>query len=325
MTNRLSEFEVIERFFAPLASAPGAFGLKDDAAIVAPRPGFDLVLKTDTIVAGVDFFADGPADAVAKKALRVNLSDLAAKGAVPFAYLLTLSLSSVDEKWLGAFAAGLRADQERFGCTLHGGDISSTPGPLTVTVAAFGHVPQGRMLRRNGAKAGDGVYVTGTIGDSGGGLAVLKDSNSHLNKDQRDFLVARYRVPEPPVAFGPRLIGIASAALDVSDGLLADLGHLADASRIRLVVDAPRVPLSPALRALWGEGEKAIVRAATAGDDYQIAFTAAAGKEQALVEAAAACGTQITRIGQAEQGSGVELRGADGRAIAVPKPGFTHF
>jgi thiamine-monophosphate kinase len=307
MTSSSSEFDLIARFFAPLATAPGAFGLKDDAAIISPRAGHDLVVTTDTIIAGVDFLDDDPPVTIAKKALRVNLSDLAAKGAEPFAYLLTLSLPKVDAAWLGEFARGLGEDQAAFGLSLLGGDMSATPGPLSIAVTAFGHVPQGTMIRRFGAKPGDGVFVTGTIGDSGGGL------------DARNgVLFERYRVPEPPVAFGPSLRGLASAAIDMSDGLLADLGHLADVSGVRIVVEAERIPRSDALRALWGDTLEAIVRAATAGDDYQIAFTAPPSKVAEISNA-------VTRIGTVEQGSGIVLLDAQGGEIPVRRKGFAHF
>jgi thiamine-monophosphate kinase len=321
-----SEFELIAEFFAPLATAPGAFGLKDDAAVMAPRAGCDLVVTTDMIVAGVDFLAEDPPDSIAKKALRANLSDLAAKGAEPFAYLLTLSLPQADRAWLGEFARGLRDDQEAFGCGLLGGDMSATPGPLSVAISAFGHVPSGGMIRRCGAMPGDGVFVTGTIGDSGGGLSLLRGAQAALSAEFRNTLVDRYRLPQPPVAFGASLRGLATAALDVSDGLLADLAHLAEASKVRVVVEGPLIPRSAALRALWGDGDEAVLRAATAGDDYQIAFTAPDSKEAAIAEAARdAQTTQVTRIGRVERGSGIALLDAQGREIAVSSKGFEHF
>jgi thiamine-monophosphate kinase len=303
MTNSSSEFDLIARYFVPLAAAPGAFGLKDDAAIIESRAGHDLVVTTDALVAGVDFFERDPPASIAKKALRVNLSDLAAKGAEPFGYLLALSLPSVDHAWLEAFARGLSEDQQKYGVGLLGGDMGATPGPLSIAVTAFGHVPAGRMIRRVGAKPGDGVFVTGTIGDSGGGLALLKAGT------QTGPLVERYRVPEPPVTFAPVLREIATAAIDVSDGLLADLEHLAQ--DVRIVVEAKRIPRSQALRSLWGDSLEAIVRAATAGDDYQIAFTAA--------------DAPATRIGRVEAGRGVVLLDGERREVAVPRKGFSHF
>ena len=209
---RPGEFELIAELFAPLSqNAPGAFGLTDDAAVLAPPPGHELVLKTDAIVEGVHFFRTDPPSDVARKALRVNLSDLAAKGAVPAGYLMALLLPDwPDMAWLRAFADGLAADQAAFGLSLMGGDTSTTPGPLAISISAFGHVPAGAMIRRAGARPGDLVFVSGTIGDAGGGLAVLKENKSAPE------LVVRYRVPEPRLTLGPALRGIASASLDVS-------------------------------------------------------------------------------------------------------------
>jgi thiamine-monophosphate kinase len=320
---RLSEFDLIAKLFAPLATSPGAFGLKDDAAIVAPCAGHDLVVTTDTIVAGVDFLDDDPPDTVAKKALRVNLSDLAAKGAVPRAYLLNLILPRVtDTSWLEAFARGFGEDQKTYGIDLLGGDISSTPGPLSIAITAFGDIAAGRMIRRDGARAGDLVFVTATIGDSAGGLVLLK---GEATSEFRDQLIMRYRVPEPPVFFGPKLLGFASAALDVSDGLLADLGHIADVSGARIAVEALRIPRSAALRSLWGDGTNAIVRAATAGDDYQIAFTAPPSRETEILDTAHNMDIAVTRIGRVEQGAGVVLLDESGSEITVARPGFRHF
>ena len=310
-----SEFDLIAKLFAPLATAPGAFGLTDDVALVAPRAGCELVVTTDTIVSGIDFFPSDPALTVAKKALRVNLSDLAAKGAEPSGYLLTLQIpDGTEPRYLEEFAEGLRQDQNRFGLSLLGGDMSSTPGPLSVSITAFGHVPEGKMIRRSGARAGDLVFVTGTVGDSAGGLALL---TGEAQPEFREQLIARYRVPEPPVEFGPMLRGLASAALDVSDGLIADLGHIAEASGVRIVVEAECIPRSPQLAALWGNGEDAIVRAATAGDDYEIAFTATVPIADPL--------TPVSCIGRVDRGAGVVLLDARGAEIAVPRPGFRHF
>ena len=307
----MDEFDIIRRYFAPLAGE-GAFSLQDDAALITARPGFDLVVTTDAISEGSDFFAFDPADTIAQKALRVNLSDLAAKSAEPFAYLLNLSLPhSVAPDWLAAFAEGLGHDQQTFGIWLLGGDTGATEGPLTIAVTAFGYVPQGKMVRRTGAQVGDAVYVTGSIGEAGGGLAIFKREKHSLRDADRDQLTARYRVPEPPVWFAPRLREIAHAAVDVSDGLIADLGHMASASGMRIVVEGEQVPLSAPLRALWGD--QALLRAVTAGDDYQITFTAPPGLEG-----------PFTHIGRVEEGEGVELSIA-GRKLVLPSGGYRHF
>lgn len=321
----MNEFDIIARYFAPLATAPGAFGLKDDAAAIPPRPGFDLIVTTDQIAEGTDFFKHDPPASIAKKALRVNLSDLAAKGAKPCCYLLAIALpQGVTQEWLADFAAGLADDQARYDVSLLGGDTSATEGPLAVTATAFGHIPQGRMLKRGGAKPGDAVYVTGTIGDSGGGLALLKHEKDALAQAQCDYLIARYRIPEPPVDLGPLLLGLASASVDVSDGLIGDLGHVADASRIKIEIDAAAIPRSAALKAFWGEGPDALIRAASAGDDYQIAFTADPLQDGKIQAAAAQAGVTITRIGMVGAGKGVVL-GYRGSVLAIPKPGYRHF
>jgi thiamine-monophosphate kinase len=309
----MDEFEIIAEIFAPLAKDAGAFGLKDDAAAIPARPGFDLIVTTDQIAEGIDFFAFDPPATIAQKALRVNLSDLAAKSAKPEFYLLALSLPpGFTQEWLTDFAGGLKADQERFGISLLGGDTSKGE-ILSITVTAFGFVPEGTMVRRSGAKPGDAVYVTGTIGDSGGGLAIFRREKHTLNETQRDYLTARYRVPEPPVGFDARLRDVASASADVSDGLIADLGHIADASHVHIAIEAEKIPLSEALRAFWGDGIEAVLRAAGAGDDYQIAFTAAPGLEGSF-----------TRIGTVTAGQGVEVT-HNGQPVAVPKPGYRHF
>ena len=323
---RPSEFELIERLFAPLATAPGAFGLNDDVATLAPRMGHDLVLKVDAIVEGVHFLATDPADSVAKKALRVNLSDLAAKGATPLGYLLSLSMpDSTGMRWLESFANGLAEDQQTFGISLLGGDTTATPGPLSLAVTAIGEVASETMTRRQGARTGDSVFVSGSIGDAGGGLAISRGGGGPLSKEEREYLIARYRLPSPRLSLGCALRGLATSALDVSDGLIADLGHIADVSKVRILVEAERIPRSPALRALWGDDLPAIVRAATAGDDYEIAFTAPAGAEPAVLEVARRTATPVTRIGRVEGDTGVGLLDANGRDIPVARGGFTHF
>jgi thiamine-monophosphate kinase len=324
MTSRPSEFELIARVFAPLATAPGALGLTDDAALLSAHAGFEHIVTTDALVEGVHFRADDAAGFVAKKALRVNLSDLAAKGAVPAGYLLALSLPPhIDLEWIEAFAHGLGEDQSTFAISLLGGDSTSTPGPLTLAITALGTVPAGTMIRRAGAKPGDGVYVSGTIGDAGGGLAILNGEEPHIAGSGRKHLMERYWVPTPRLSLGQALRGVASAALDVSDGLIGDLSHIADVSAVRIEIESERIPRSPALHALWGDSAEAILRAATCGDDYEIAFTA--GVEAEVAGAARATGVAITRIGRVVQGSGVSLRDVDGHEIPVTCGGYSHF
>lgn len=327
MTNssseRPGEFELIAKLFAPLsAKAAGAYGLTDDAATIQPRPGVELVVTADLLTAGVHFRADDPPELIAKKSLRVNFSDLAAKGAVPAGYLLSLAIPrDWTLPWMQSFADGLREDQETFSAALLGGDTTSTPGPLTIAITALGFVPSGAMIRRNGARLGDHVFVSGTIGDAGAGLAALNDGLADISADDRETLVSRYQLPLPRLALGKALRGMATASLDVSDGLLADLGHIAETSGVRLVVDAGRIPLSAALKASRGS----LLSAVVTGDDYEIAFTAPAAMRGDVLRLAGQTGTPVTEIGRVEPGAGVVLLDSSGREIPVSRRGYRHF
>jgi thiamine-monophosphate kinase len=318
---------MIAKLLSPLAANDaGAFGLTDDAATVKLAADQDLVVTKDMLVEGVHFLRDDPPDLLAKKALRVNLSDLAAKGATPKGYFLGLSLAPwIDDEWLAEFAEGLADDQKRFSISLSGGDTTSTPGPLTLSITALGTVPAGRMIRRKGARPRDAVFVTGSIGDAGAGLAVLNGEGVGLSDLTRAALISRYQLPEPRVALGPQLLGIASSALDISDGLLADLGHVAKLSEVRIVLDAAKIPVSAAMLALWGRGEDSVVRAATSGDDYEIAFTAPTAARTKLQELSRSSGVAICEIGRVDAGSGVHLLDDKGKPFSVPRGGYTHF
>ena len=325
------EERLIERYFAPLAKHPGALGLSDDAAAIAPPAGCDLVLKTDGIVAGVHFFPDDPPDMVAKKALRVNLSDLAAKGATPLGFLLTVALpEEVGDAWLAPFARGLGADAQTFGCPLLGGDTDRTGGPITISIAAVGAVPHGKMVRRAGAKAGERVVVTGTIGDAALGLRLRRDASAAprwgLTPEQRDHLEARYLVPEPRTAIAEILRAHASAAMDVSDGLAGDLGKLCRASGVGAEIAAARVPLSNGARAALAREPALIETILTGGDDYEVVACVPAGKVETLRQQASAAGVAVTEIGAVTAGQGTaRFLGPDGRPLVFRQPSFSHF
>lgn len=329
MTNasgRPGEFEIIKAFFAPLSRRlPGAFSLTDDVAVLAPPAGHDLVLKTDAVVEDVHFNRSDPPDTIAKKALRANISDFAAKGASPSVYLLALALPDwPDVHWLEQFAKGLAEDQAEFNVTLAGGDTDRTPGALTIAVMMAGFVPHGSVIRRSGAKPGDVVFVTGTLGDAGAGLALLKRASVPRDAGEA-FLIARYRVPRPRLAFGRGLRGIATGALDVSDGLIADLGHIAEVSHVRIEVWAPRIPLSDELAKLRGRDVAVIAEAATAGDDYEIAFSAPASSGPLIERIAVETNTRVTAVGRVMAGEGVALVDEEGREIKLDRRGYTHF
>jgi thiamine-monophosphate kinase len=318
------EFELVERYFAPLARGfPGAYRLRDDAALIAPAPGRDLVAKSDAIVAGVHFLPDDPPELVARKALRVNLSDLAAKGAVARAYLLDLMLpSTLPERWIAAFARGLARDQEEYGVHLIGGDTDSTPGPVVVAIAAFGEVPAGRMILRAGARAGDTVFVTGTIGDAALGLQALCGALPGLDAKTSSFLADRYRLPLPRVKLGPRLLGRASAAIDISDGLVADLGHLCEASCLAAVAEGPRIPLSAAARAVLDIWPARMTTVLTGGDDYEILFTAPASAAREFDVEATPIGRMVAPRAKQER---VTILDGSGRPLPLERGGWLHF
>lgn len=307
-----AEFALIARHFAPLAG-PGALGLGDDAALLDPPPGRQLVLAADAMVAGVHFLPDDPPETIGRKLLRVNLSDLAAMGAAPLGYLMTLALPrGLPDAWLAAFAAGLAADQRAFGVTLLGGDTVGTDGPLTLSLTIIGHVAPGRALRRVGARPGDALCVSGTIGDGALGLRVLRDGLA----DRDGYLARRYRMPEPRLALGAALVGVARAALDVSDGLVQDVGHLCRAAGCGAVIEADAVPLSGATRALVEADPALLAVVLTGGDDYELVF--AAVPDAVLPEG-------VTRIGRFVEGPPeVVVRTADGTAMPLAKGGWSH-
>lgn len=320
------EFDLIARYFAPLATSPGAYGLKDDAALLAPLRGRSLVLTKDAIVEGVHYLLGDPPDQVARKLLRVNLSDLAAKGATPHGYLLACAFpKKVDARWIAAFARGLKHDQSHFALTLLGGDTVATPGPAVFSATMIGHVANRAIIRRAGARAGDLLCVTGTIGDGGFGLTELRTPQEGLAAAQRRFLIARYRLPQPRTRLGPLLAPIASAALDVSDGLVQDAEHLAAQSNLRLEIDTNRVPLSPAGQAIARRDPAAGMSALSAGDDYEILFTVPPRRLEALKRAALAAKTRVTVIGRATRGQGVDVLGEGGKLLALSVRGYDHF
>jgi thiamine-monophosphate kinase len=314
------EDSLIARYFRPLATDPGAFGLDDDAAALKPD-GADIVVTTDAIVEGVHFLPDDPPDTVARKALRVNLSDLAAKGAVPAGFVLTLALRGADEAWLKPFAAGLGEDAMQFGCPLLGGDTVSTPGPLMVSVTAFGRVPPGRMVHRSGARPGERVLVTGTIGDAALGLAILKGGKVHAATDKaaREALVDRYRVPQPRVALAEIVRDHASASMDVSDGL-------AGVSGVSAVIELEQVPLSPATWDLVSRGVVGRETLIAGGDDYEILCTMAEERVAPFTQAAWVAGVAVSSIGTVVAGNAApKFIDKAGLEIALERLSYSHF
>lgn len=327
-SERPGEFELIARYFRPLAHAPGAFSLKDDAALL-PRPrGREFVVSADMIVEGVHFLPGDEPASLALKALGVNLSDLAAKGAQPAGYLVTLGLpADWTVEWVAAFAAGLRKAQARHGLSLLGGDTTKAPGGFTISVTALGTVPAGRMVRRAGARPGDALYVTGTIGDAALGLKLLKGEKiAGLGQSGRAALIDRYHHPRPRLAIAPALRRHARAALDVSDGLLADLGHLCAASGVGARIEAGLVPLSEAASAALAADGGLLEPILTGGDDYEVLAAVAEADATAFERMARKAGVPVTRIGIVRKVKAPPVVvGPDGRKIIFSRAGFAHF
>jgi thiamine-monophosphate kinase len=323
------EERLIERYFKPLATVPTAFGLGDDAATFTPPAGCDLVLTTDGVIAGVHFLPGDPPQSIARKALRMNLSDLAAKGATPAGFLLSIALpANTPESWIAAFAEGLGQDINHYGCPLLGGDTDRTPGPLSISITAFGTVPQGTMVRRASAKRGDIVAVTGTIGDAALGVLIHRDADLakkwRLSSAASEHLQQRYLLPQPRNALADALRAHASAAMDVSDGLAGDLAKLCRASGLAAGIEVADVPLSDAARAALSADPTLIERILTGGDDYEILFTLPAAKLSSLRAAAAHAGVPLAEIGQVTAGQGVRFL-REGKVLSFAAPSYSHF
>lgn len=324
------EDSLVQDYFAPLASGfAGAFGLEDDCAALTPEPGRDLVLTTDAIAEGVDFLAQDQPEDIAWRAVAVNVSDLAAKGARPIGYLLSIAFPRAPQRiWLEQFVSGLRTAQEQFGMVLMGGDTDRRPdAPLSMTVTAIGNVPTGRMVRRGGARPGDLLYVSGTLGDAALGLQLRYQaaSASAVSQSDREYLTGRLLRPQPRLELRDALLGYARAAMDLSDGLVKDLGRLCRASGVAAEVEAARLPLSePAKRVTevcpeWRELQL------IGGDDYEILASVAPEKAAAFESAGHAAGIPVTQIGKLQAGSGVRVIGWDGQPMNLVQTGYDHF
>ncbi|HET9043361.1 MAG TPA: thiamine-phosphate kinase [Burkholderiales bacterium] len=316
-----SEFELIAKYFTRPART-AALGVGDDCALVRPPAGLVLALTTDTLAEGTHFLPGAEPRRLGHKSLAVNLSDLAAMGADPRWFLLAIALPDVDEAWLEAFAAGIFALAEAHAIELIGGD--TTRGPRTITITAIGTLPPGYALRRDAAQAGDDVWLSGSTGDAALGLAHLEGKIA-LAPEAASRCVARLEQPAPRVALGQRLRGVAAAAIDVSDGLLADLGHILERSKLAAEIDYEHLPRSPDLRACADAAlaDKCLL---AGGDDYELVFTAAADRRAAVEAAGRAANVAVTRIGRILAGAPeVRLLDRAGRRLRVEQPGFDHF
>ncbi|HRY06780.1 MAG TPA: thiamine-phosphate kinase [Hyphomicrobiaceae bacterium] len=323
-----SEAAIIGEFFAPLCEGDeGAGGLSDDCAVLSPSPGTDLVITTDSLIEGVHFF---PGDVPAFKALAVNVSDLIAKGAVPERYLLTIALPEAPTRaFMTRLADGLAQAQRAFSCRLVGGDTDRTPGPFTLTITAIGTLPAGSIVRRNTARPGDIIAVTGTIGDAGLGLALRRDlaggASAGLARAQVDDLIARFDRPVPRIAAAALVRRYASAAMDISDGLAKDLGRLVAASGIGADVRLDAVPLSKAAHIMCAHGGVRRQDLIASGEDYEVLFTLPSERWAEALALAAECGVPVTQVGVMTQAAGVVWRDDEGKPVRLTTEGWDHF
>lgn len=319
----LSEFELIERFFRRTA-ANVRVGIGDDAAIVAVSPGCELAVSVDMLVSGRHFFADADPESVGHKTLAVNLSDMAAVGAVPRWALLAGALPQVDIAWLAAFSRGLFALADAHGVELIGGD--TTRGPLTLSVTILGEVPNGQALLRSGAKVGDSIWVSGRLGDAALALAHTQGRVALRREEFATCELALLR-PTPRIGLGEALRGLATAAIDISDGLTGDLGHVLRASNVGAEIELATIPLGAATKRLLASGEREVALACllAGGDDYELCFTVPAGREAELDAVARKLGLALTRIGSIRQTPGLVIRDESGRELATLPHGFDHF
>jgi thiamine-monophosphate kinase len=379
----VNEFGIIAKYFAPLSAGfPGSLGLKDDAAVLSPKPGFDLVFTKDALVADVHFFENDDPYTIAQKLLGVNVSDLAAMGAKPVGYLLAVMLpKNTSEKWLEKFTSGFAHGMKKFGGHLIGGDTVSHDGKLSLSLTAIGEVPQGKALKRSGAKMGDSIFVSGTIGDSYLGLQVLlsdmpslrraerseSDAAIHLPKDENGFLlrscsvpliamtdkkylIERYNIPEPHINLGQQLIGIATSCIDISDGLVADLGHICECSGVGAEINIGLIPLSRAALSLDGvcnpvhtfmseqkydmnirkglqtpSYKTTLKELITGGDDYELLFTVPESLEGAVEKLSKEISVAISKIGKITSGGKVIVLDKNRSEVALPSRGYQHF
>ena len=321
----MNEFALIDRYFRRDVRDPAVrIAIGDDGAVVAPTPGRDLVFSVDMLVEGRHFFAGVDPSSLGHKTLAVNLSDMAAMGATPRWALLAGALPDSDERWLADFARGLLALADRFGVALIGGD--TTRGPLTLSLTIIGEIPAGSALTRAGAQPGDDIYVSGTLGDAALALAALQ-GHAQLDAEALASARARLETPEPRVALGERLRGVATSAIDVSDGLTGDLAHILNASKVGATIDVARIPRSATLAALLDGNVRdvALTCLLAGGDDYELCFTAAVSARDAIASIAGDVGVPLTRIGAVTPGHGIVVRDEGGAPLGQLPRSFDHF
>jgi thiamine-monophosphate kinase len=316
----LSEFDLIKQYFKRARPGRAALGIGDDCALLAPSPGMQMAISSDMLVEGRHFFAGADARMLGHKSLAVNLSDLAAMGAKPVAFTLALALPAADPAWLAAFSRGLFELADAHGCELIGGD--TTKGPLNICITIFGELAPGQALRRDAAKAGDDIWISGSLGDARLALACCWNEHA-LDPAALQLAAQRLHMPAPRVALGLALAPLAHAAIDISDGLVGDLGHILAASGVGATLDVDALPAGPVLARQPQDLRRRFT--AAGGDDYELCFTAPAARREAVIAAAASAGTAVTRVGSIDAAEGMRLVDAQGMPLELTLTGFDHF
>ena len=322
----MDEFGLIKKYLAPLAKAEGAFALTDDAAVFSCSEGKEIVVAKDTIVEGVHFLENTKSELIAKKLMRVNLSDMAAMGAVPKYYLLSLCLpKNTKEGWIRNFSNGLKSDQKEFGVTLLGGDTVSHDGKLILTITMIGEVKSGKAIRRNGAKVGDDIYVSGTVGDAAFGLKCLESRIENRESSKlNNKMVDKYLLPQPRISLGQGLSNIANSAIDISDGLLADLEHICDCSGVGALINRCEIPISEGVKQHIDKQDKLWDLVLAGGDDYELVFTANKKNRLKIRKIADKTGIMVTRVGEITRKKGLVVLNDDGESIKIKHTGYKH-
>jgi thiamine-monophosphate kinase len=325
----LDEFDRIKKYFKPLASLErGSLDLRDDAAVLPVGSDSELVISTDALVEGIHYVGDEDASLIAQKSLRTNLSDMAAMGATPWAYTLSLILDPIKkcsaDQWLDSFVAGLQVDQNEYGVRLIGGDSVVGAGPTVISITIIGKLNNKAPLIRSGALQNDDIYVSGTIGDSAVGLQIVTGSLDFLDLSDQAYLKNRYYLPQPRVTLGMALVGLASAAMDVSDGLIQDMGHLCSASGLGAIINWPNVPLSRPVMTLLENKSISISTIINGGDDYELLFTAPSILRMDIEELSKKIEVPVTRIGYMAEGADVLLMNKENQLISLTGTGFKH-
>jgi thiamine-monophosphate kinase len=321
----MNEFDRIDRFFRPLATHEAALGLRDDVALLSPKAGMQIILTTDAISQGIHFIGDEPPSEIARKLMRVNLSDIAAKGGVPIGYLLDIILPrDLTDEWFENFASGLARDQNEFGLSLLGGDTISTSGTPSFSMTMIGEVPNGKALLRGGAKVGDAIVVSGNLGEGAAGLLASRKKLSAISDIDAAYLISRYRLPQPRLAAGQAIQNIAHASMDISDGLMQDLGHMCKASGVGATVHLEAIPITASIRKLWLAGDMTTEDIVAGGDDYELLFAVPKDQFGVLADIARETKTPLTLIGEFTQNTNVELS-RYGKQVVLSKLGYSHF